>query len=80
MATFHRVLLIPLVVGGIKNIFVVIYSSQMDRRKLHQSLIIWHNSREHVNVKLSLRQQDRQCTWNVTLKSLCATIVAGEKQ
>jgi len=52
----------------------------MSRRKLHQSLIIGPNSREHFNVKLSLTQQDKQCTYNVTLRHLRATIVAVEMQ
>jgi hypothetical protein len=80
MATFNKVLLIPWVVGGIKNIFNVIYSSQMNRGKLHQSLIIWHNSREKLNAKLSLTQQDRQCTCNVTLKHFRVAIGAVEMQ
>ena len=52
----------------------------MRRDELHSSEAQWQMKRENAEDKEVRREQDRQCTYNVKLQRVRATIVAVGKQ
>jgi hypothetical protein len=50
------------------------------RDELHSSVAQWQMKHENAEDEEVRREQDRQCTYNVTLQRVLATIVAVVKQ